>query len=431
MDDTGIAAIIKYTKQTLQNWTRLDKPTTHPSYPKYVKYRQIFNKLKRIRKKNYYTEIFYKYKNDIRKTWRTLNSISGRSNDKSSLNDTFIINTNVTKYHTDIANGFCKYFSEVGKTFAEKIPLAKHSFDQHDQYLGQDQHGRSLFLSPTDPQEIKKILVSLKPKQSCGHDGISTSFLKSIKDNICEPLSILINKSMETGYVPNIFKTAKVIPIYKAKDAQELTNYRPVSLLPSISKILEKVIHKRLYTFLNSYNIFYASQYGFRPNHSTINAITEFTSYVMSSLDKQEHSLSAFLDLSKAFDTIDHTILLNKLSHYGVRGVALDWFRSYLSNRKQFVNYKDTKSDIRNVDCGVPQGSVLGPLLFIIYTNDLPRAIKYSKCILFADDTTLFYCTKHRNELYNNISMDLNALSDWFKANKLSLNVSKINYMTF
>ena len=109
---------------------------------------------------------------------------------------------------TDIANGFCKYFSEVSKTFAEKIPLAKHSFDQ---YLGQDKHGRSLFLSPTDPQEINTILVSLKPKQSCGHDGISTSFLKSTKDNICEPLSILINKSMETGYVPNIFKTAKVI----------------------------------------------------------------------------------------------------------------------------------------------------------------------------------------------------------------------------
>ena len=136
----------------------------------------------------------------------------------------------------------------------------------------------------------------------------------------------------------------------------------------------------------------------FRPNHSTINAITEFTSYVMSSLNKHKHRLCVFLDLSKAFDTIDHTILLNKLNHYGVRGVALDWFRSYLSNRKQFVNY-----DIRNVDCGIPQGSVLGPLLSIIYTNDLPKAIKYSKCILFADDTTLFNCTKHRNGLCNNI----------------------------
>ena len=149
--------------------------------------------------------------------------------------------------------------------------------------------------------------------------------------------------------------------------------------------------------------MFYASQYGFRPSHSRINAITEFTLHVMSSLDKQEHSLSVFLDMSKAFDTIDHTILLNKLNHYGVRGVALDCFRSYLSNRKQFVNLKDTKSDIRDVCCGVPQGSVLGSLLFIIYANGLPKAIKYSKCILFADDTTLFYCTKHRTELYNTI----------------------------
>ena len=125
------------------------------------------------------------------------------------------------------------------------------------------------------------------------------------------------------------------------------------------------------------------------------------------------------------------TILLKKLSHYGIRDITLNWFRSYLSNRKQLLNFKDTKSDIQNVDCGVPQGSVLGPLLFIIYTNDLPKAITYSKCIRFADDTTLFYCTKHRNELYNNISLDLYVLSDRFKANKLSLSVSKSNYLNF
>ena len=160
-----------------------------------------------------------------------------------------------------------------------------------------------------------------------------------------------------------------------------------------MSKILEKIIHNRLYTFLNSQNIFYHSQYGFRPKHSTINAITEFTSHILSSLDKHEYSLSVFLDLSKAFDTIDHNILLRKLNYYGVRGVALDWFRSYLSDRK-FVTFKDSNSNILRVDCGVPQGSVLGPLLFIIYTNDLPNAIKHSKCILFADDTTIFYSTK-------------------------------------
>ena len=407
---------------------QLDKPRTHSSHLQYTTYRQTYNKLKRLRKKEYYTNLFENYKDDIRKTWRTLNSISGRPNDKSSINEIFCINKRKTDDQNEIANGFCKYFSEVGKTFAEKIPPPEHLFHT---YLSSTENKRSLFLFPTDPDEINKLLSSLKPKKSSGHDNISTLFLKGIKNQISDPLSALINKSLEAGYVPNIFKLAKVTPIYKAKNVQELTNYRPISLLPSMSKILEKIIHKRLYNFLNSQNLFYPSQYGFRPKHSTINAITEFTSHVLTSFENQEHSLSVFLDLSKAFDTIDHSILLRKLSHYGIRGVALDWFRSYLSGRKQFVNFKGINSNILEVNCGVPQGSVLGPLLFIIYTNDLPNTIKYSKCILFADDTTMFYSTKHPDELYKNISQDLHALSDWFKANKLSLNVNKTSYIIF
>ncbi len=178
-------------------------------------------------------------------------------------------------------------------------------------------------------------------------------------------------------------------------------------------------------------DIFYPSQYGFRPRRSTINVVAEFVYNVMKSCDKKEYTTSVFLDLSKAFDTINHKTLLSKLQHYGVRGLALEWFRSYLLNRKQYVTFKDKKSMEMTITCGVPQGSVLGPLLFIIYVNDLPNSLVYSKGVLFSDDTTLFCSSPNIRQLFNQVNEDLESLDDWFRANKLSLNLGKTNYMVF
>ena len=237
-------------------------------------------------------------------------------------------------------------------------------------------------------REIEHIIKSFKTKKSTGDDGISMHLLKQLCEPCSEPIAIIVNMSLEQGIVPDAMKLAKVIPIHKSKSKELFNNYRSISLLSNMSKVLEKVVHNRLYSFLIKNSILYDKQYGFRPKRSTIDAITEFTAGILPSLDRKKQCLSIYLDLSKAFDTINHSILLNKLKYYGIRGKPLEWFRSYLQQRKQYVSYLGVQSTTQNIEYGVPQGSVLGPLLFILYSNDIPNSLTYCQAILFADDTT-------------------------------------------
>ena len=407
---------------------QIGKHKTDQAYIEYIHARKQFKRRKRSVKYTYYKELLNKYANDIKGTWRILNSITGRNKTKCKLSDSFTIDGQRVTNPKSIANSFCRYFTGVGEQLAANIAPPDKTFDK---YLTTEHHDQNIFLSPTDPVEVDRIITSLKSKRSAGHDGMSTHFLKLIKNNLLIPMTAIINKSIETGIFPEVLKLAKVVPIYKAKNKEDLANHRPISLLPSMSKVFEKVIHKRLYFFMNSQNILYDSQYGFRPGHSTIHAVTELVNNVLLAQDKNHSTAGVFLDLSKAFDTINHKVLLYKLSHYGVRGVALEWFRSYLTDRKQFVTYNGTESEHAFTTCGFPQGSILGPLLFLIYTNDLPNALKFSKSILFADDTTVFYSCGNIQELQTKINSDLYLLNDWFKANKLSLNITKTSYMLF
>ena len=239
----------------------------------------------------------------------------------------------------------------------------------------------------------------------------------------------LINLSFSSGCYPTALKYAKVIPVFKANSKFEVSNYRPISILPIFNKIFEKLMFDRLSGFINKHNILYPHQFGFQKHKSTSLAILDICNRLVNSIEKNQLSCCIFLDFAKAFDTVNHEILLTKLEHYGIRGVALDWFRSYLTDRTQRVSVGDALSSSNYNHHGVPQSSVLGPLLFLLYINDIPQSSKIMKFHLFADDISLFYSYKNIDNLEEIINCELAKISDWLMANKLTLNVNKSNFM--
>jgi hypothetical protein len=248
---------------------------------------------------------------------------------------------------------------------------------------------------------------------------------------IMEPLLHIYNLSFLSGAVPNKLKVAKVIPIYKKGDPTHPGNYRPISLLNIFDKILEKLMYSRLYKHLATNNVLYDYQFGFRKGHSTALAILKVVDNIYQNLDKGNVCSGAYLDLQKAFDTVNHEILLGKLYNYGIRGVVQQWFKSYLTNRQQFTCIDDTRSTYSNITCDDPQGSVLGPLLFLIYVNDIGSAVPNETVKLFADDTNLFVFGSGFSVVNQRANFCLNELCKWFTANKLSLNLTKTCYMVF
>ena len=409
-------------------YRKMLKYKTETNIQKYKTYKKIYERLIKQARCSFFSQNLDINKKNSKKTWEIMNLALNKHKKKLELPDHFTKEGLDLHEPKEIANQFNSFFAMIGQQTSDSVPPSTKTFND---FLSQN-HPNSIYMDPVSQQEIIKTALSCKPKNSSGDDEIPSVVVRDIIQFVAVPLTHIFNLSLSKGIVPEKMKIAKVVPIFKAKDRHDFNNYRPISLLPCFSKLLEKIVYKRLISFLNRFKIIYRNQYGFRRKHSTIHPIIQLLNQISQGLDSphSEITMGLFLDLSKAFDTVDHQILLAKLNHYGIRGPTNDWFKSYLSGRSQFVTYKQVNSDYKTTSCGVPQGSILGPLLFLIYTNDLALSTKMD-IYLFADDTTAITRGKNSQDLYDEVNRESACLCEWFNANKLALNVSKSRYSIF
>ena len=293
----------------------------------YNDYRASLHKEIRSTKRNYQRQIIDNCKHDSKLIWDNINKVLGRNFDKSSIPDEINDeNGNKLTNAKDIANGFNNYYVNVGPNLAKTIKAT----GVNNTTLPLSKNSKSLYFFPTGTEEVTNLIKSLKPKTSTGHDNLSPKIFKQIYKGTVQPFVHIINLSLSSGIVPDAMKLAKVVPIFKNNgDNSIMKNYRPVSLLPVLSKILERIVYNRLFNFLVKHKILHPAQYGFQVDLSTELAILELQDRIIKILNEKKCCVGIFMDLSKAFDTLDHAILLSKLSHYGIRGTALDWFRHY------------------------------------------------------------------------------------------------------
>jgi hypothetical protein len=395
-------------------------------------YNRILKKNIRLAKSQYYHNVFQKFKKDIKNTWKTIKEVINRTKNKKMLPNFFRIEGQNVSNSQVIADNFNEYFNKIGPSLARNIASPNVDFAS---YLT-NEAGHNLHFQPITEAVIANIIDKLPSKTSRGVDGFSMKFVQGIKECILSPLCLIINQMLLTGIFPNKLKIAKIVPVYKKDDNTLIKNYRPISVLPAISKIFEKAILNQLNDHFKSLNLLFDSQYGFREGHSTEFAVMENIDKIIESLESKKIPLNIFLDLSKAFDTLDHNILLHKLKHYGITGIANKLCESYLTNRQQYVECDGYKSKLLPIQTGVPQGSILGPIFFLIYVNDFDRSTNMFRFIMYADDTTLLTTLSSVNademtSVEQAMNYELQKVSDWLKVNKLSLNISKTHFMIF
>lgn len=407
-------------KKWIQN-KNTENETTYKNYQKILK--QLLEKAKNT----YFNSLFNHNNHNIKALWTNIQQVFSTKTSKSGSRVDKIVHNNIS--YTDnknISNIFAEYFSTIGPKLAEKFDT---ELDNFKKYLPQPSLQSAYFPSIAQ-QEVYKEIITLKDIKTCGPDNINPFSVKLARDYITVPLTHIYNLSLSLGIFPERLKISKTVPIFKKGNKEQCNNYRPIAISSIFSKVFEKLLHSRFSSYLNKFKIIYDYQFGFRKNHSTTSALLEVTNMINTNATKN-YTIGIFLDLQKAFDTVNHKILLTKLENLGIRGNILKLIESFLHERQIYTNINETKSNKFSISCGLPQGTVLSPLLFLLYVNDIHKATPDNQIRLFADDSNIFIIDTTLERVYTRANQALINITEWLQANKLSLNVEKTNYMLF
>ena len=381
---------------------------------------EINRKVKEARV-NYYDRMFNAYMSDAKRYWKLVGEVLGSKRSKSEVNSLSVNGETFTEI-SDVSERFNEFFTQIAKDLDDQTPSSVRSPLE----FMPPPLSSSLFLSPLYSEECLKIISSLNCT-SVPKNRMPVRIFKSVACALLDPICKLVNFSFCGGVFPDCLKLTRITPIFKYGDKSNPSNYRPIAGLHYFSKIFEKALNTRIISFFNHHSLFTSDQFGFRKGMNTGDCILKLVEKMYSSLNDKKYLLSTFIDFRKAFDTVSHRILLDKLKIYGVRGQALDLLSSFITGRKQYVELNGVSSSCRLNEYGVAQGSTLGPTLFIIYVNDLPRVSRLFQTLLFADDTTLTLSHSDHRILEENVNQELDKILNWTNSNRLCINSEKSN----
>ena len=422
-------ALLISRKKKLALHKRFKSKPTNVNKEKYTTYRNMYNRLIRTSKKMYIENQLLLARGDSKKIWKILKEAADMKTKVMNSIDGIFSGDDLLTNQSEMADAFNDYFARIGPEKAKTVPRpVNNSFTD---FLP-NQSTNTFFFNPISYRDILDAVETLKGNSSCDINGISGRLIKEVIHPIAEVLSHIFNLCVEKGVFPDSMKTSRTVPIFKQEGSpKDCTNYRPISIIDSFSKIFEKCIYIRMKSFLNKNNFFHINQYGFREGRNVQQAVIKATNFISKAINENEIVVGVFLDVSKAFDTVNRNILIKKLENCGFRGPILNLLKSYLSGRIQKVSLNESVSKHgKLLELGVLQGSILAALLFIVYINDFPKCNE-GFCITYADDTTCLFKAKSIAELMEILDRNLPKIFDWYCANELALNVKKTNYMIF